>query len=172
MSRSRSGLVRFQAVCGADFSSRLVAWWGSGYGGFSHIDCLMSDGSLIGARDDVITVDGVAYPSGVQRRPAEYERWIRRAVISLVVEPHEATAWEYWLERQIGDQYDQDAIWGFLLGRRDHARGHWICSALAAGSLEAIGKLHRLPVPTCQVTPDAFRLIASTLGASSLEVGH
>lgn len=85
--------------------------------------------------------------------------------MALTVASETALAWEAWLKSQVGKPYDQDAIIGFILGRKDHGSGHWICSALQTGALEAVGCMPRLIVPPAQVTPDCLRTVFSALGA-------
>lgn len=149
--------IALQFVCGADLSSRLIAWYGNGFGGWSHVDAVLPSGSLLGARSDVL--EGI--PSGVQIRPPHYERWVRTARVELTVSPQRAQSWEVWLKGQCGKQYDKGSIWGFILGKKDHEANHWICSALQTGALKHIGMLHPFPIPDSQVTPDALYLIVT-----------
>lgn len=152
--------VRLQFVLGADFSSRLIAWYGQGYGGFSHVDAVLPDGSLLGARSDRVG----GKPPGVQIRSAGYETWKRREVVEIPCEFWQAGAWLDCLEAKVGDEYDKGAIIAFITGDRDHDQGHWICSAAQTDALETAQLLPSLPVPPQQVTPDALRLIAYSIG--------
>jgi hypothetical protein len=154
-------MIRLQFVCGKAVSSRFIAWYGNGYGGYSHVDAVLPDGSLLGARDDAIG----KVPAGVQIRPPYYESWLRRTVVSIPTTEAEATLWETYLKSEIGAPYDQQAIWGFILGRKDHGTGRWICSALQTNALCRLGKLFSFPVPDSQVTPDAlFLLVTAGIG--------
>lgn len=159
--------IRLQFVLGSDLSSRFVAWYGQGYGGYSHVDALLPDGGLLGARADVIR--GIA--PGVQVRPPNYEKWKKRTLIEISSLPEQASAWERWLRMQIGKQYDQGAILGFITGHHRHDRGHWICSAAQAGALRQCGKLHRFDIPDCQVTPNALHLTV-TAGLGGFVISH
>lgn len=153
--------IRLSFVCGSDISSRLIAWYGNGYGGFSHVDSMLPDGSLLGARSDRIG----QIPPGVQIRPDNYERWTRRSVVEIPATELRAIAWETWLRKQIGRPYDIQAIWGFVLGERKHGEGRWICSACAFESLEQVNLLKPTPVPAAQITPDSlFELVTAGLG--------
>jgi len=163
----RTASIRLQFVCAADLSSRLIAWYGNGYGGYSHVDAVLPDGSLLGARSDKVG----GKPAGVEIRPPGYEPVTRRAVVRIPVTSAEAAAWEAWLRSQINEPYDSGAIWGFVLGRADHAQGRWICSALQTGALQVIRRLPKLPVPTSQVTPDALLLLAVAIGGEVVESG-
>lgn len=152
--------IKLQFVCGSDISSRLIAWYGQAYAGYSHVDAILGDGSLLGARAD--HPGGTA--SGVQARPATYERWARRDVVELPSSPAQAFSWECWLRSQVGKPYDMGSIWGFVLGRPEHEEGRWICSALQTAALEHVNLMPKLPVHSSQVTPDSLRLLAYALG--------
>lgn len=157
--------IHLQFVLGAGLSSRLIAWWGEGYGGYSHVDAVLSDGTLVGARSDRITFKGHTYPAGVQIRPQGYEKWKRRTVVAIPCDVLLAGQWEHFLRCQIDKPYDKQAIWGFLFGQRKHARGHWICSALQRNELRRIGTLRPCPTPVSQTTPDAlFQIVTAGLG--------
>jgi hypothetical protein len=161
-------VIRLQFVLGKALSSRLIAWYGQGYGGYSHVDAVLSDGSLLGARSDRITVkDGHTYPAGVQIRPQGYERWVVRTTVELPCDPLLTIRWEHYLRDQVGEPYDKQAIVGFLLGQRAHAKGHWICSALQRKALRRVTLLHYCPIPESQTTPDAlFQLVTAGLGGA------
>jgi hypothetical protein len=57
--------IKLRFVRGLDFSSRVIAWFSAGH--LSHVDAVMPDGSLLGARSDVIK----GIPTGVQIRQYE-----------------------------------------------------------------------------------------------------
>jgi hypothetical protein len=165
-----SPVLAFQFVCGADLSSRLIAWYGNGYGGYSHVDEIVTSqvanrlapiGSLIGARSDRIG----KIPPGVQVRPPRYETCIRRCVAVLNCTENEELAAEHFISTQLGRQYDKPAILGFILGKPLHGRGHWICSALQTQRLRVAGLIDRLPDPDSQITPNSLLLILAAIGA-------
>lgn len=164
--------IHLSFVCGADFSSRAIAWYGNGYRGFSHVDSLLSDGWLAGARDDRVQVFEknrvVEYPAGFQLRPADYESWVRRDIVELRVPDGVAEQWDKWLRSQVGKPYDKGAIIGFLLGRDDHQKGHWICSAGACGALVNSYAMPKPPVPFSQITPNSLHLMVYALGGHSI----
>ena len=161
-----TGAMRLQFVCAANLASRLIAWYGNGYDGFSHVDAILPDGSLLGARADAV---GGQSP-GVRIRPPAYERWTRISRVTIPCSAADAFTWQAWLRSQVGEPYDSDAIWGFILGRSDHAKGHWICSAVQTGALEKVGKMPRLPVPPSQVTPNSLFLLSVAVGGTAAEV--
>jgi len=153
--------MRWQFVLGDDLFSEAIAWYGEGYGGYSHVDALLPNGSLLGARNDVVG----GKPAGVQIRPPEYERWKRRAIVELACTSIEFSLWQGWLISQIGQKYDKAAILGFLTGKADHTDGYWICSALQTGALEEVKRIPKLIVPPQQVTPNTLLVVLSALGA-------
>ena len=156
--------IRVQFVCGQDLASQLISWYGSGYGGFSHVDAVMPDGRLLGARDDA--PDGSL--AGVRIRPANYEVWARQEVLELPAPHIVASKWVAWLYSQQGRPYDIGSIWGFILGRDLHQKGHWICSQLQLEALEECGLMPHLETPKQQVTPGSLRLMLLALGAKSI----
>lgn len=150
--------VRLQFVLGAGWSSRLIAWYGQGYGGFSHVDAVLPDGSLLGARYDRC---GGQEP-GVRIRPQGYERWLRRTLVTVPCTAQQAAAWQRWLRGELGKQYDPQAIWAFALGLAPKKDGRWICSACQnAGLRDGAQLAHASSVPDSQVTPDALYQIAT-----------
>jgi hypothetical protein len=159
-------MIRLSFRLGSDLSSRLIAWYGQGYGGWSHVAAVLPDGTLLDARSDVL--GGV--PAGVQIRTEDLEPVRRSALVEL--EKGDSAAWEAFLRSQIGKPYDEQAILGFILGRKDHTKGRWICSALQTGALKAAGLLHSIPIPEAQVTPDAlYLLVTAGLGGKIIKNG-
>ena len=165
--------MKVQFVLGADWPSRVIAWWGQGYGGWSHVDAVMDDGWLLGARDDVIDPPGLpVVKAGVQLRPPNYERWARRSVIDIPATPIEERRWLDFLQHQINFQYDSGAILAFITGRREPtAPGHWICSALQMGAARASGKAFATLIPDSQVTPNSLYLLF-TAGLGGVVVSY
>lgn len=163
-------MIRLQFVLGSGWSSRLIAWYGQGFGGWSHVDAVLPDGRLLGARSD--TVGG--QPPGVRIRPANYERWKRRTLVEIPCTSAEETGWVGWLRQQVGYEYDKAAIIGFILGRPAHTPHHWICSACQRGALEAVGKLHPCDlIPDSETTPDAlFQVVTEGIGGIVVEDVH
>ena len=152
--------MKFQFVLGSGLSSRLIAWYGQGYGGWSHVDAILPDGTCLGARSDAVG----GKPPGVQIRPAGYEKWVRRSVIDLPCPDPQQKIWEDFLRSQINEPYDKADIWGFVLGRELQTKGEWICSALQLAGLETSGVLHKLHVTPQQCPPNMLFSILDTLG--------
>lgn len=142
-------------------SSKAIRYFTDAANGFSHVDAVMPDGSLLGARDDAVG----GKPPGVWIRPQGYERWTRRVVLTLAVPTPVAAAWIRVLVAQLGKPYDDDAILGFVLGRVWHGKGKWICSALQTHGLRAAGYMTHLIVEPQQVSPNGLALAFSAIGA-------
>lgn len=155
-------MMRWQFVLGAGISSRLIAWYGEGYGGWSHVDAILPDGSCLGARSDVIK----GIPAGVQIRPEDYETWKRRDVLTLDCTPEEETDWEYRLRRNIGLGYDKGDILGFITGHPMSEPGHWICSAVQLDVIETMGKVNlRGKITPQQCPPNMLYAMLLAIGA-------
>lgn len=162
-------MITIQLVRGSGVSSRLIAWWGNGYDGFSHVDAVLSTGELLGARSDVIKPlgGGPAIPAGVQIRPPAYERWDKRVVIDIPSTPSETSMWEGYLRKQINDGYDQSDILGLILGTPMSTAGHWICSALQTDALQYVKKIGPLGIPPQQVTPNTLGAVVMAIGGKA-----
>jgi hypothetical protein len=159
-------VIRLQFVCGSDLGSRLISWYGQGYRGWSHVDAILPDGSLLGARSDVIG----GKPAGVQIRPPAYEKVNRRAIMELPATTLQSEAWESFLRSQIGHGYDKSDILGFILGRPMMQAGNWICSAVQLDALEVSRRMPMLPALTPQqCPPNMLAAILQALGASYRE---
>lgn len=153
--------IRFDFLLGPDLSSRFIAWYGNGYGGYSHVAPLLADGRYLDARSDVL--NGV--PAGVHIRAPESEHWIKKRRASLTVPPACYEAWEANLRARINDGYGKVDIWGFITGRNTHQNGHWICSAHAINSVQHVKIVpYPLPVLAHQITPNSALLILATAG--------
>jgi hypothetical protein len=153
--------IGLQFVLGSGISSRFIAWYGNGYGGFSHVDGILSDGRLLGARSDKVG----GQPAGVHIRPPGYEKWLKRTQVTFEVTAAVYKDWEANLRAKIGTPYDVTSIWGFVTGRQESTDGHWICSQLQLNALQHIKKVaFPLPMPAHQITPNTCLAIAAAIG--------
>ena len=152
-------MIRLQFVMGSGLSSALITWFSAG--AFSHVDCVLPSGDLLGARSDQI---GNVAP-GVQIRPPNYETWKRRVVMKLTVEPAKERKFLDFLHNQIGKPYDKTAILGFVAGRDWRAADSWFCSELQAAALEVATVSPLLYSPTNKITPAALALVMSARDA-------
>ena len=153
-------MIKLQFVLGTGLSSRGIAWFSAGH--FSHVDCVLPDGRLLGARSDACG----GQPPGVRVRPAGYENWKERVVMTVPERGLSDKQRFYdFLAAQIGKPYDSTAIWGFAVGRDWRDPRDWFCSELAAAALEMGGYLPVLYAPVNKITPAALALAVSAVGA-------
>lgn len=148
-------------ILGSGLPSRLIAWYGCGYNGYSHCASVLNDGRYLDARSDVL--GGV--PAGVHIRLPDTETWVKKRRATLQVTEQEYADWEANLRGKIGCPYDKGGIMGFILGKDDHGKGQWFCSALAINAVQHIKKVpYPLPILAHQISPDAALLILATAG--------
>lgn len=152
--------LRLQFVSGAGLSSRLISWWGQGYDGWSHVDAVLITGELAGARSDAVG----GKPPGYWIRPANYQVWKRRTVMTLKVSDGIAEAWERFLRRDQGAPYDQADIIGFLIGKSMATQGHWVCSWKIIDTIQTFDLMPSICLPASQVTPNTLAAICSATG--------
>jgi hypothetical protein len=154
--------LRWQFVLGDDLASQVIAWYGQGYGGYSHVDFLMPGGGCLGARSDRIA----GLPPGVQLRPDGYEKWKERRVLSLpCTDAQLQTAVDFEVA-QINDPYDKRDILGLLIGRPiSSGSGYWICSALQLAMVRKVGFMPNLSVTPQQCPPNMLAACLEAIGA-------
>lgn len=151
-------VLRFQFVLGFGLSSKAIAWFSAGV--FSHVDCVLPSGLLLGAR-----ADNVGGGAGVRTRQPLYEHWAKRVVMQLTVRPSQASRFYDFLHAQVGKPYDKTAIWGFALDRDWREQDSWFCSELQSAALEEANICPRLYSPASKITPAGFATVLSALGA-------
>jgi hypothetical protein len=111
---------------------------------FSHVDCVLADGSLLGASD-----------GGVKIRAPDYEVFSLRQ--RLTIATRKADAILARLNTQLGKPFDGSALHAFLAV--DHARnwrdnGAWFCSELVMWAFEIEGFFnYKLPASINRITP-------------------
>jgi uncharacterized protein YycO len=151
-------VITLQFVRGTDLGARLIRWFGGGPS-YSHVDIVMPDGELLGARSD--TVGDI--PPGVRIRPAAY---IQSEIFLRVSIPANADQERYFyafLNEQIGKPYDKVSIFSFLTGRNWRDESAWFCSELAAAALEQAGLLKVPQLPVNKITPATLLVIVSSV---------
>ena len=140
-----------------DLGADLIAYFGHG-AGFSHVDAVLPDGSLLGARSDVCQ----GSMPGVQIRPPHYIDFDRVLLVSLDATEDQLSAWNNFLQAQLGKPYDMEAIVGFAVGRDWRAPDSWFCSELQAAALESAGWFpFDLATPANKLDPDDLLLAIS-----------
>jgi hypothetical protein len=146
-------MIALQFAAEDGWPSRLIEFYG--HGAFSHVDAVLPDGNLLGAR----------LMGGVAIRKDGYAHFARTRRIDLdaLATPAQAEAFYAFLTRQVGKPYDSWAIAGFVSGRDWRADDKWFCSELAAAALEAAGIIRRLLTPANKLTPPDLLLVLSAL---------
>lgn len=159
-------MIRLQFVLGYGIPSRAIAWYSAGV--FSHVDAVLPDGRLLGARSDCIKPLGysIKIPAGVQIRPANYEKWKERVVMSIPCSETEEHNFLQFNHSQLNKPYDMSAIWGFVAGRDWRERDSWFCSELQGTAIEFSGRCPKLYTPLVKLTPAALATVASALGGT------
>lgn len=136
-------MITLQFVAGTDLSSEAIEWFSHGRA-YSHVDAVLTDGTLLGAR-----LDG-----GVAIRPADYLGSEKTLRISLPTTPAQESAFYQFLRAQLGKPYDVIGITDFFDGRDWREPGSWFCSELQAAALESCQVFpYPLPVPEMKITP-------------------
>jgi len=171
--------IKLQFVCEAALSSQIIAWFSSGY--FSHVDAVLHNGYLLGARNDWTGKGAAVVPPGVRIRPPGYRKFSRRVVMDVPATSVQTKNFYDYLMMQLGKPYDHRAILGFLFNRDWREDDSWICSELqtAAGeytgpelqvaSMTAAGILPRLYLPANKITPVACAVAFSAVGGKATE---
>jgi hypothetical protein len=149
--------ITFQFSARESLSSEAIRMFE--HGPWSHVDAVMPEGSLLGARAEHI--NGI--PSGVQIRPSDYLPFSVKKIVSLEVPQDVADKFYALATSQIGKPYDFEALAGVFIGRNWRDEGSWDCSEVMAWCLESSVLHHPLAVPCNRVTPDDFYLVLSVL---------
>ena len=151
-------MIQLQFIGGEDLSSRAIGWFSSGH--LSHVDAVMPDGTLFGARSDKVG----GRPPGVQARAASYTNGVKRKIrFSILTTPPEELQFYGFLQKQAGRPYDYEAILGFMFARDWRETDSWICSELIAAALEKAQIVPPLYLAANKITPVALALALSVL---------
>ena len=153
--------IAIDFLIGPDISSRLIAWFGIGAGGYSHCASVLADGRYLDSRTDICGT----VPAGVHIRHPADEAWVRKRRATLSVTQAEYDSWEANLRAKIGDAYAVSDILGFIIGRNKHQSAQWFCSAIAINAVQHIKKLpYPLPFAAHQISPDVALLLVAAAG--------
>jgi hypothetical protein len=133
------------------------------HGWATHVDAVMPDGWLLGARhsDPGIDNTGLILKNGVAVRPPSYRKFRRTLVMTLSTsEQIEADFWAF-LGLQIGKPYDTTAITAFIFSRDWREDDSWFCSELVMAALEKAGFVQPLATTANRVTPEMLLFLCS-----------
>jgi hypothetical protein len=155
---------RFQFVRGDDLASDLIAFGGAGQ--FSHVDIMLDDGRLLGARSD--TVGGA--PPGVQVRTPDYAKWTKQVIIEVPCTMGQKLAAFAFADSKVGESYDKVAILAFALGTDWHNAHAEICSEFGAQVGQAGGFWAELYSPANKITPVELSIVASSVKGRAITV--
>jgi hypothetical protein len=158
-----SPVITLQFVLGKGVSSGAIAWFSQGH--FSHVDAVLPDGSLLGARSDRI----LGIDPGVQIRPANYEKWLKRTQFTIPCTDDQYYRWRGFLHRQMHAPYDKMAILAFATNRNWREPDSWICSELQCAALEEANVTSSLYLAANKVTPVMCAMVASAVQGSSYQ---
>jgi hypothetical protein len=145
-------MITLQFLAGMDFSSNLISWFGGGPA-YSHVDAVLADGRLLGARQE----------GGVAIRAADYYGQTKTLRVEIPTTTPQTDRFWNFIDQQIGKPYDSKAIIGFVVGRDWRDPGSWFCSELIAAGLEEADLVHKLACPANKVTPADLVLILSAM---------
>lgn len=143
-------LIRLQFSTGNDIVSRAIALFSRGW--CSHVDAVLPDGALLGAR----------LSGGVRVRPPGYVKFSRTLIIAVTVPDAQANTFYRWLQAQVGKPYDWRAIVAFVFSRNWREPDSWFCSELVARAFEVSGFFPApLMVRSSKITPRDLLLLIS-----------
>jgi uncharacterized protein YycO len=150
-------VIRLQFVAEKGWSSDLIGWFGAGH--FSHVDAVLDDGRLLGARSDKVG----GQPAGVHIRPPDYLKFSRRVVFTIPATPAQEIDFAAFETAQIGKPYDSMAIFAFVVDRDWRTDDSWICSELVARALEVGKVVPKLFLDASKISPVPLALTVSAL---------
>ena len=156
-------MIYLQFVAGTDIGAHLIEWFGHSVP-YSHVDTVLPDGRLLGARSDEV---GGA-PAGVQIRDPGYVGSNLVLRIDVASSDEQAKIYYDFVRSQIGKPYDGEAILAFVAGRNWQDPEAWFCSELVAAGLEYSSIVLPLAAPTAKITPADLILILSAIVPVSL----
>lgn len=145
-----SEAIVLQFAASDSLGGHLIQWYGHGW--CSHVDSVLPDGRLLGAR----------YEGGVLIRPPGYTEFTRTLVVTLPTTAEVVAAYDAFLAEQLGKPYDSEGIFDFVTGRDWRSDGTWFCSELVGRGLE-VAKYFAFPLatPANKLTPPDLLLALS-----------
>lgn len=150
-------MIRLQFSRQAGIASGTIAWFSSGH--LSHVDAILPDGTLLGARSD--SVGG--QPPGVWIRPSDYAKFVTTVVMEIPCGAWQEKKYYDFLYAQQKKGYDKWAILAFAANRDWREPDSWICSELQAAAGEHAEIWPKLFLTANKITPVALALGCSFL---------
>jgi len=152
-------MISIQFARGQGIGGKLIEWFD--HGRYAHVDVVMEDGTLLGARNDSMESDGVQIPAGVRIRPRSYLDGVEKLQVYIPVPRPVSEKFYSFCLAQVGKDYDTTAIAGFVAGRDWSEPDSWFCSELVAAGLMESGFIHKLAAPANKIAPDDLLLVVS-----------
>lgn len=149
--------IVLQFVAGSGLGSGMIKWFG--HGAYSHVDAMLPDGTLLGARND--DIDGV--PAGVQIRPESYVAHETVKRVTLPATADQEALFYAFMRSQIGKPYNKIGIYAFAVNASWSSVDAWFCSQVVTAALQYSKWLRELSEPPNKVDPDDLLLIISAL---------
>lgn len=125
--------IILQFATETSLGSGLIRFYGHGW--CSHVDAVLPDGRLLGARNDVL----MGVPAGVQIRPPGYAPFTHTQRVTLMAPDPIVDDFYAFVQSQVGKPYDDLAILAFAVDRDWRNAGAWFCSELDGRGLEVAG---------------------------------
>ena len=150
--------VTLQFVGTDSFTADIIELKGGGK--YSHVDVIMPDGGLLGARNESIG----GKPAGVQIRFPNYEKWESIAHLTIQLSDAQYFSFMAFLREQLGKPYDNAAIFGFVFNRDWREQNSWFCSELVVAAFEAVDNFfeYKVYTPANKIDPvTAFTLLSA-----------
>jgi hypothetical protein len=151
------GTIVLQFVEGSGLGAGMIKWFG--HGKYSHVDCVLPEGGLLGARSD--RVGGM--PPGVQVRPEGYMKKEKTTRVTLFCSDHQEAEFYKSARSQIGLEYNKIGILAFAFAKDWTNPKQRFCSELATICLQDAGFLWNLTEPAHKIDPDDLRLLVSAV---------
>lgn len=158
-------MIRLRFVMGLGCASKAIAIFSAGH--LSHVDAVMPNGKLLGARSD-----NVGGGDGVLERPYPYEKVAKIVLYQIQANPNQEASFYRFIQDQLGKPYDKLAIFAFAINRNWRDDDAWYCSELQTAALEEAGILNKdLYLKANKITPVMLANLVSDLPNAKLIEG-
>jgi len=133
------------------------------HGWVTHVDVVMPDGRLLGARYSTPGVDRRGFPlkGGVAIRKPMYEHFTRTMQLVIPCSAAQDKRFYDFLRAQVGKPYDTTSIYAFAVNRDWRKDDSWMCSELTITAEEEAPIFPRLTTASNRVTPEMSLFVNS-----------
>jgi hypothetical protein len=125
---------------------------------FSHVDVVLPNGNLLGARSDTAT-------PGVAIRHPNYATFTRCSRVIIPCTKEQEDNYYKFLYAQLGKPYDWKSIVGFAIDRDWRETDSWFCSELDIAGKEVAGIL-KIATPSNRMTPNDDFILSASISSS------